>query len=293
MKNRLKFTLSLSILLIAPLAAGAERLLRHVDIDSSRWHVEASVFECRLIQSIPRYGNIEFYHQSGEQVSLRINTNRYDMQAGNALLTSAPPPWRHDFVERDLGYVEVSAGREPLQLDSGRSQLLLSELDKGMMPTLVRQASFSDESAVVVGISPVNFQQAYTDYRDCAAGLLPVNFAQIERSTVFWQVNQRSLSRESRQMLDDMAAYIKADAGVYSLEINGFTDSAGTGSDNLELSRIRAFAVHDYLLSQGVDDGMLETRYFGSTPEYRIIRNERTAADRDRNRRVTILIRRR
>ncbi|MDT8428949.1 MAG: OmpA family protein [Pseudomonadales bacterium] len=293
MEIRLKFTLSLFILLNAPLWAEADKLVRHADFDSSRWHVEASVFECRLIQSLPRYGNIEFYHQSGEQVSLRIDTRRHDMQAGNALLTSAPPPWRHDMPERDLGYVEIKSGRDPLSLDSRRSQLLLSELDKGMMPTLVRQAAFSDESAVVVGISPVNFQQAYTEYRNCAAELLPVNFAQIERSTVFWAVNQRELSTESRQMLADMASYIKADPAVFSLEINGFTDSAGSGSDNLELSRTRAFAVHDYLLSQGVDEGMLATRYFGSTPEYRIIRNERTAADRDRNRRVTILIRRR
>jgi sodium-type flagellar protein MotY len=123
--------------------------------------------------------------------------------------------------------------------------------------------------------------------------LLPVNFNQIERSTVFWRPNQQELDADAKQLLDDILRYTHADPGIYAFEINGFTDGTGNPRDNLELSRIRAFAVQDYLISQGLDENMMTTRFFGSTPEFRIIRDERSAADRDRNRRVTIRIRRR
>lgn len=83
----------------------------------------------------------------------------------------------------------------------------------------------------------------------------------------------------------------KADPSGYSFEINGFTDSAGTSKENLEMSRVRAFTVHNYRVNSGVDESMLETRYFGETEDFLIVRNERTAADRDRSRRVTLLLR--
>src|SRR5690606_36501423 len=119
-----------------------------------------------------------------------------------------------------------------------------------------------------------------------------VNLSQIERSTVFWRANQTELDAAARRQLDDIVTYVKADPSVYSFQINGITDTVGSSRDNLAISRARAFAVHEYLVSRGVDEAMLETRYFGETPDYLIVPQERTQADRYRNRRVTLLIRR-
>jgi outer membrane protein OmpA-like peptidoglycan-associated protein len=157
-----------------------------------------------------------------------------------------------------------------------------------MVPTLMRRAWYSEDESVHVGISPVNFGEAYQQYNECTSQLLPVNFGQIERSSVFWRSGQRELDDAIRAQLDVLVTYLKADLRVYQLEINGFTDGSGNPRDNLEFSRLRAFAVHEYLVSQGIDESRLATRFFGSTPEFRIIADERTAADRDRNRRVTI-----
>jgi len=109
---------------------------------------------------------------------------------------------------------------------------------------------------------------------------------------VFWDSGQMELDPQDRAMLDDIVEYVQADSSVYSIQVNGFTDTAGSSRDNLESSRLRAFAVHEYFVNAGVDDAMLETRYFGETEDYLIVRNERTSADRDRNRRVTLLLRR-
>lgn len=292
MLRTMQFTLSWLALLLARSAWGGDGLAFHADLHDARWQVEGSVFECRVVQAIPGLGEAVFFHQAGESLTFFLQSPDSPMQAGRALLTSLPPAWRHELAVRDMGYVDVVADSRPVRLDTNRSRLLMAELQRGMMPTFIRRVTWNDEESVQVGISPVNLEPVMQDYRDCVNELLPVNFSQIERSTVFWEPGQTELDAEARDLLDNIAAYTEADSSIYSFEINGFTDSSGTPRQNLDLSRTRAFAVHDYLVQQGVDEDMLSTRYFGSVAEYRIVRNEQTAEDRDRNRRVTIRIRR-
>jgi len=260
----------------------------YADIDVAGWQTDSSVFECRLMQQIPGLGQAVFYHQAGAALSFYLQTPDTPMQAGRALLTSQPPVWRQELGVRDLGYVDVAISKRPVTLDAQRSRLLMAELERGMVPTLMRRAWFSDQESVHVGLSPVHFGGAYAEYHTCTASLLPVNFGQVERSTVFWQPNQRELNDEITAQLDDIVTYVEADPAVYGFEINGFTDGAGNPRENFELSRIRAFAVHQYLVDQGINEDMLNTRFFGSAPQFRIVEQERSAADRDRNRRVTI-----
>ena len=73
----------------------------------------------------------------------------------------------------------------------------------------------------------------------------------------------------------------------------GLTSAAMRARGNPAISRLRTFLVHQYLVDRGVNEAMLETRFFGETEEYLIVRNERTDADRDRNRRVTLFLQRR
>lgn len=265
----------------------------YADFTDARWSVEESVFECRIVQQVPGLGDAVFYHEAGEKLQFYLRIPASPMLAGRGLLTSLPPSWRHELARRDLGYVDVDNNDVPVRLDEARSRLLMAELNRGMVPTLVRRAWYSDDESVQIGISPVNFAAVMNDYQRCLDDLLPVNFGQIERSTVFWQPNQTELDATARQLLDNIVRYAHADPAVYGFEINGFTDSTGTPRQNLELSRTRAFLVHEYLVNRGIEESMLATRYFGSVEEYRIIRNERTAADRDRNRRVTIRLLRR
>jgi outer membrane protein OmpA-like peptidoglycan-associated protein len=287
-KCTLSFFLTLGMLPVTGAFASGSVSSYYADIDTAIWQVESSVFECRLLQQIPELGQAVFYHEAGEPLSFYLQANENPMQEGRALLTSLPPVWRKDLPVRDLGYVDVTTTNTPVNLDASISQLMLAELGRGMVPTFMRRAWYSEDESVHVGISPVNFGEAYQQYNQCAGQLLPVNFGQIERSTVFWRSGQRELDDAIRAQLDEIVTYVKADPRVYQFEIVGFTDGSGNPRDNLEFSRLRAFAVHEYLVSQGIDESMLATRFFGSTPELRIVANERTDADRDRNRRVTI-----
>ncbi len=291
MKNSLKFTLSLVSLLSAPTVQPGS-LAYNADFDTSQWRIESSVFACAMTQTIPNFGSAVFFREAGEPLLFYLDSLDTEMAEGRALLTSAPPVWRQGLVEEDIGYVDVARSQRPVVLDETSTRIILAELFKGRMPTLTRQTWYNEMDSVRVAVSPVNFQRAYQNYQSCVQDLLPVNFGQIERSSVFWSAGQMELDAEDRAMLDDMITYIEADSSVYSIQINGFTDTAGSSRDNLENSRLRAFTVHEYFVNKGIDEAMLETRYFGETEDYLIVRNERTEADRDRNRRVTILLRR-
>lgn len=291
MKNVLKFTLScVSLLLASTVSASGPSY--YADFDRSQWQVKGSIFECVLSQQIPLYGEAVFYRQAGMPVLFSLNAHENEMAAGKALLTSAAPSWRQGIIDRDLGYITISEGKKPVSLNSQETRLVLAELVSGMMPTVVRSAWYNENSAVTVSVSPVNFTSAYEQYQGCLGDLLPVNFSQVERNTIAWRSGQMELDAEAKQLLDNIVAYARGDSTVNSIQINGFTDTPGTNAQNLEISRMRAFMVHSYLVSKGIDEALLETRYFGETEEYLIVRNERTASDRNRNRRVTVLLRR-
>jgi len=67
--------------------------------------------------------------------------------------------------------------------------------------------------------------------------------------------------------------------------VEGHTDSVGTEANNLVLSRLRAEAVVDYLVSRGVDAGRLEAVGFGETSP---VADNDTAGGRQINRRIEV-----
>lgn len=73
-----------------------------------------------------------------------------------------------------------------------------------------------------------------------------------------------------------------------TIRIDGHTDSAGSTEHNLVLSRNRAQAVRDHLVSKaGLDGARMQTHGYG---ESRPIASNDTEEGRERNRRVEIIV---
>ena len=79
--------------------------------------------------------------------------------------------------------------------------------------------------------------------------------------------------------------YLKADDLVTAIYIDAHSDSVGSRYDNRRLTEKRAYIVTDYLVNQGINAGIILTRYHGE--RYPIASNE-TVAGRAKNRRVTV-----
>jgi outer membrane protein OmpA-like peptidoglycan-associated protein len=258
-------------------------------IEKSQWYLSASIFECSLIHSIPNYGRAVFYHEAGEDLMFYLDTSRNLMRKGNAALVVEAPRWRPGSAVRNLGFVEVDdAAKRPIRVSQTLASQMIDGLMQGMVPTFTRRALHNDET-VRVEVSSVNFSQFYEDYLGCIASLLPMNFRQVERTAVFFKVDESVLTDQDKAALDRVAFFVKADPSVTAIFVDGHTDASGRRIYNRQLSKDRAESVHQYLIDKGLDPNMITVRYHGE--RYPVATNKE-ASGKARNRRSSVRLER-
>jgi outer membrane protein OmpA-like peptidoglycan-associated protein len=84
----------------------------------------------------------------------------------------------------------------------------------------------------------------------------------------------------------DGLAKVMSEYPTTNFVINGYTDSTGSEAKNLEISKKRAKAVKDHLVSQGVDVKRLKSQGFGIKNP---VATNKTSKGRAKNRRVEII----
>lgn len=85
-----------------------------------------------------------------------------------------------------------------------------------------------------------------------------------EMTNVYFEFNKSSLSDSSKIVIDQFLLNQQIKVGV-KLLVEGFCDDIGTDSHNLKLSKSRALAVKNYLLSKGVNEKIISVIHFGKT----------------------------
>lgn len=103
-----------------------------------------------------------------------------------------------------------------------------------------------------------------------------------ETSGVYFDTNKSDINAKSKENLNKLIGIFKEYPDT-NIIVDGHTDSSGDDAYNLELSKKRAYAVTNYLISQGISKTRLTTYYHGETlPKY----DNSTAEGRAKNRRV-------
>ena len=106
------------------------------------------------------------------------------------------------------------------------------------------------------------------------------------KQKIFFETNKAVIMSRSFGLLAEIANVLQTRPSMH-VRIEGHTDARGTASHNLALSQARADAVSLHLVGLGVDSGRMEARGFGSEQP---IETNKTAAGRERNRRVEFVI---
>ncbi len=96
--------------------------------------------------------------------------------------------------------------------------------------------------------------------------------------------DKSSIRKESYAALQSIADIMKEYPNT-TFHVEGHTDSRGSDSYNMKLSKERASSVKDYLTTIGMDGNRLTSEGYG---EERPIATNNTAAGRQQNRRVEI-----
>lgn len=108
----------------------------------------------------------------------------------------------------------------------------------------------------------------------------------LKRATemIFFNTGSAVIKSESHAELDKVADILKKHPKIEAM-VEGHTDNTGGEDLNMRLSKERAKAVKDYLISKGVESNRLKSEGYGPT---RPIADNGTEAGRAKNRRVVI-----
>lgn len=101
-----------------------------------------------------------------------------------------------------------------------------------------------------------------------------------------FEINSSVIIKSSLPALD-MLALLFSEKPEWILKLIGHTDNIGDDSSNMELSKKRAEAVRDYIVSKGLNFNRFKIEYYG---ESRPIESNETPEDRKKNRRVEMFI---
>ncbi len=103
---------------------------------------------------------------------------------------------------------------------------------------------------------------------------------------VLFNFDSADLKLYTQRIMDQLANFLQENP-MYAIRVEGHTDSEGTGTYNLQLSRARAQSVTDALLTRGIEGTRVSTEGFG---ERRPVASNETAAGRRENRRVEVIL---
>ena len=103
--------------------------------------------------------------------------------------------------------------------------------------------------------------------------------------TINFNSGKSTFKKGVNSQLDGIVEIMKEFSGV-AFSINGYTDSSGSKAKNLSLSKLRAAAVKEYLVSKGIASSRLDSQGFGIASP---IASNKTAKGRAANRRVELV----
>lgn len=111
-----------------------------------------------------------------------------------------------------------------------------------------------------------------------------INVTFDEESGVYFDLNKSDIKGPSAVTLERLAGIFK-EYPKSNILIEGHTDSSGSEEYNMNLSRQRAQAVTDYLVTQGIDSQRFTTKWYGELqPRF----DNETQEGRTKNRRVEL-----
>ena len=103
---------------------------------------------------------------------------------------------------------------------------------------------------------------------------------------IFFDPGKSQLKPGAKKTLQRIAAQLKGDESI-RVSVEGHTDNTGNSEKNMEISEKRAEAVREYLVSQGMPDDRIMATGKG---ESEAVATNKTAAGRQQNRRVELVI---
>jgi outer membrane protein OmpA-like peptidoglycan-associated protein len=180
-------------------------------------------------------------------------------------------------VEFDLGVLETSAAARRRATASAQTQAL-QQSERAL--ELERRNRQSAEARLATAMR--NLAEVVAVQEEPRGLVITLS------GSVLFASGESTLLDSARSRLQQVAEALLAQDPAKTLLVEGHSDSRGTAAANERLSRSRAEAVREFLVSQGVDASRISAVGLGSS---RPLLDNRSAENRANNRRVEIVVR--
>nr|WP_240615505.1 OmpA family protein [Alteromonas facilis] len=256
-------------------------------VEQSDWQVtQQSRIACDLSHSIPGYGEAIFSSEASKQLNMMFELDMMQLPKsfGVAAVYSVPPSWMPGQQHKALAEMTIRTQYNG-DLPEQTAWTMLSELEKGYWPTIYYQDWYNQFDKVAVALNAANFIPAYQQFVACVSNLLPYSFDDIAYTVLSYKKNSVELTKYSQRRLSMIADYLKEDAELELVLLDGYTDSYGGRWNNEQLSIRRANEIRDFFANAGVSPNRIDVTGHG---EKRHISPNTTESGRAQNRRVVI-----
>lgn len=259
----------------------------HAEIDNSVWDLkQKNRLSCALAHAIPGYGEARFKSVANKSINITFTLDMLNRPQGysQAQVISMPPPHRAGLAAAPVSQMPLLSHFDG-ELTDQAAWVLVTELEKGMMPTFYYADWLNQNDQVAVGLNSANFHAAYRQFLSCRDQLLNYTFEDIAMSVLTYQSNTAQLTAASKKRLHMIAEYLKQDNQLELVLVQGYSDSYGGRWHNQQLSEQRAKTVNDFFLQNGLDAARIQYQGHG---EKRHVASNQNLLGRAKNRRVVI-----
>ncbi len=274
---------------MATFAGSADAAIRRytAPVSDSKWTSQATTrLQCALSHKIPRYGEVIFSSVASKQLNLEFEMDMLRLPANYSLASvkSIAPSWKPGVPTKSIANMELKKQFNS-DMPEKAAWTMLTELEQGFIPTFYYADWHSPFDKIAVGLSSINFTDAYVEFLACVDNLLPYSFDDIAYTILNFNLNSDELSKASQKRLSRIGEYMKQDQDIEEIVLNAYTDSYSGRWTNMQLSIKRATKIKTYLAKMGIDEKRIVVNGFG---EKRHVASNKTELGRATNRRVVI-----
>lgn len=280
------YYLSPSILMVFILAQSASLWAQtySAGFEASEWTAKSGSFACNLSHQISGFGVAQFVRNTGGSEFLELKPSGNVVFNDLVRIESVPPMWRTDVAASPIGQLQVS-GKQPLRVTAAQVGVIRAALEQGTNVMFSSAQANANGANLRVVLEARNFNPAYGRYKTCIGALIPYTFDQIARMLINYAPDASELSAATKTQLDKIVRYTKADSKVIGILVDAHSDKLPTPEAGDAASQRQAELVMTYLVSNGLSEGMITTRWHGDKFP---IANNYTKTGQAKNRRVTV-----
>jgi len=275
-----------------PLAlADAERAVRSASAEglseaelAHRIHLAGKRLEIARAEAFRAQAQSEIDAVEQERTRLLLRASRLEVEQARR---EAEQAWRQsqaaqEEVERSRLEAmtaeelrEEAARREREAREEAQAARRLAEAQASEIELARREAELASETA-----ESLRRRLEYLELRETDRGVV------VTLGDVLFASGETTLQAEAKSRLDDVVDLLASEPDK-QIRIEGHTDSTGSASANMRISRLRAEAVRDALVEKGIGSDRIQA--VGMGQDFPIASND-SAEGRSQNRRVDVIL---